>query len=227
MEQYAKRRADLELIPPVKRDRIDTWYLDSDEEDASVPAKRVWDVGDTIMFGKGGTMPGFVYDPHTLRSVVFEESNERSTKRRKSKPASDNERKEVVYRRDIVLENDDEQYILALNSRDEAGKTRKYTLSTLSPKSNKAEVLRKSLTEEDVAFLDKGLCVWLKEGAEPKMDQEEPPKNAMDCKSDEGGKTEAAAPRGGDEMEIDRKGWFCHVRRWKFAADDLTSSEVS
>jgi hypothetical protein len=58
MEQYAKRRADLELIPPVKRDRIDTWYLDSDEEDASVPAKRVWDIGETIVFGKGGTTSG-------------------------------------------------------------------------------------------------------------------------------------------------------------------------
>jgi hypothetical protein len=58
MEQYAKRRADLELVAPMKRDRVDTWYLDSDEEDAAIPAKRVWDVGETIVFGKGGGSSG-------------------------------------------------------------------------------------------------------------------------------------------------------------------------
>ncbi|KAG8744181.1 hypothetical protein FRC10_010647 [Ceratobasidium sp. 414] len=204
MEQYAKRRADLELVPPAKRDRIETWYLDSDEEDAAIPAKRVWDMGEAIVFGKGGTSSGFVYEPHTLRSVVFEESNERSTKRFKSKDSS-NDR--LNCRRDIVLENDDEQYILALKS-DEDGKTRKYTLSTLSPRSKTAEVLRKSLTEEDVSFLDKGLCVWLKDGVESKLADD---KDKMDTGSD-------GAEDGADG---DRKGWFCHVNRWKFAADDL------
>ncbi|KAG9127439.1 hypothetical protein FRC07_013884 [Ceratobasidium sp. 392] len=112
MDQYAKRRADLELVPPAKRDRIDTWYLDSDEEDesATIPTKRGWDVGETIVFGKGGASSGFVYDPHTLRSVVFEESNERSTKRLRTKDGSE----KSDARRDIVLENDDEQYILTL-----------------------------------------------------------------------------------------------------------------
>lgn len=190
MEQYAKRRADLDLVPPVKRDRIDTWYLDSDDEELSIPAKRTWDVGDTIVFGKGGTTSGFVYDPHALRSVVFEESNERSTKRLKSNAVSSD------VRRDIVLENDDEQYILTLNSDDK----RTYTLSTLSPKSKKTEVLRKSLTEEDVAFFDKGLCVWLK-GDDPKDLQQD--------KEDE-------------PMDADRKGWFCRVNRWKFAPDATT-----
>ena len=119
------------------------------------------------------------------------------------------------------------RYILAPNSQDGDGKTRKYTLSTLSPKSKKTEVLRKSLTQEDVAFLDKGLCVWLKEDAEPKPDQNESSKDIdkMDAKSDD--KTESAAPSGEDSTDTDRKGWFCHVRRWKFAADDLTSSDAS
>ncbi|KAG9104289.1 hypothetical protein FRC06_003797 [Ceratobasidium sp. 370] len=123
MEQYAKRRADLELVPPAKRDRIETWFLDSDEEDAAIPAKRVWDVGETI-----------------------------------------------------------------------------------------AEVLRKSLTEEDVSFLDKGLCVWLKDGVEPKLVDAD--KDNMDTGPD----GDAQAEDGGDG---DRKGWFCHVSRWKFAAEDL------
>ncbi|KAG9097116.1 hypothetical protein FS749_007023 [Ceratobasidium sp. UAMH 11750] len=208
MEQYAKRRADLELVPPAKRDRIETWYLDSDEEDAAIPAKRTWDVGETIVFGKGGASSGFVYEPHTLRSVVFEESNERSTKRLRTKDSSDDR---LSRRRDIVLENDDEQYILALKSGNENA-SRKYTLSTLSPKSKKAEVLRKSLTEEDVSFLDKGLCVWLKDGVESKSADAD--KDKMDTGSDEGARAE-------DGADGDRKGWFCHVSRWKFAADDL------
>lgn len=54
----------------------------------------------------------FVYDPHTLRSVVFEESNERSTKRRKARKAVS---AELVSRRDIVLENDDEQYVYSIS----------------------------------------------------------------------------------------------------------------
>ncbi|KAL5633259.1 hypothetical protein ACGC1H_003677 [Rhizoctonia solani] len=202
MEQYAKRRADLDLVPPVKRDRIDTWYLDSDDEDAqiSVPAKRTWDVGETIVFGKGGTTSGFVYDPHALRSVVFEESNERSTKRLKSKSKQPNEEDQtVICRRDIVLENDDEQYILSLN------KSKTYTLSTLSPKSKKTEVLRKSVTEEDVSFFDKGLCVWIKDD---------------EAKDKDGEKQDKDAELSYDEtMSNDRKGWFCRVNRWKFAPD--------
>ncbi|KAH7335318.1 hypothetical protein B0J17DRAFT_71019 [Rhizoctonia solani] len=203
MEQYAKRRADLDLVPPAKRDRIDTWYLDSDDEDAqiSVPAKRTWDVGETIVFGKGGTTSGFVYDPHALRSVVFEESNERSTKRLKSKPKQpDDEDKSESCRRDIVLENDDEQYILSLND-----KAKTYTLSTLSPKSKKTEVLRKSVTEEDVSFFDKGLCVWIKDDEKDKGDVEKEDKDA-ELTYDE-------------TMSNDRKGWFCRVNRWKFAPD--------
>ncbi|KAB5594951.1 hypothetical protein CTheo_1584 [Ceratobasidium theobromae] len=173
MEQYAMRRADLDLLPPVKRDRIDTWYLDSDDDDPT-PARPTWDP-DTIVFGNAGTTSGFVYDPHALRSVVFQESNERSTKR--LKPGAE--------QRDILLENDDEQYILTLNN-DKVPRT--YTLLTLSPRSKKTEVLRNSLTEQDVAFFDKGLCVWLKDGV------------ATD-----------------QPIETDRKGWFCHVNRWKFA----------
>ncbi|CAE7224392.1 unnamed protein product [Rhizoctonia solani] len=199
MEQYAKRRADLDLVTPAKRDRIDTWYLDSDDEDAqlSVPAKRTWDVGETIVFGKGGTTSGFVYDPHALRSVVFEESNERSTKRLKSKPKPDDEDKSVC-RRDIVLENDDEQYILSLDD-----KAKTYTLSTLSPKSKKTEVLRKSVTEEDVSFFDKGLCVWIKDD-EAKKDSEKDKEDELSYD---------------ETMSNDRKGWFCRVNRWKFAPD--------
>ncbi|KDN42835.1 hypothetical protein RSAG8_06589, partial [Rhizoctonia solani AG-8 WAC10335] len=203
MEQYAKRRADLDLAPPAKRDRIDTWYLDSDDEDAqlSVPAKRTWDVGETIVFGKGGTTSGFVYDPHALRSVVFEESNERSTKRLKSKPKLPGDGDmSVVCRRDIVLENDDEQYILSLDD-----KAKTYTLSTLSPKSKKTEVLRKSVTEEDVSFFDKGLCVWIKDDEAKDKDDEMEDKDA-ELSYDE-------------TMSNDRKGWFCRVNRWKFAPD--------
>ncbi|KAG8692034.1 hypothetical protein FRC11_007000 [Ceratobasidium sp. 423] len=209
MEQYAKRRADLDLVPPVKRDRVDTWYLDSDDEDAqlSAPAKRTWDVGETIVFGKGGTTSGFVYDPHALRSVVFEESNERSTKRLKSRPKPGDE--DLVSRRDIVLENDDEQYILSLD-----GKARTYTLSTLSPKSKKAEVLRKSVTEEDVSFFDKGLCVWIKDDEANKGDNEKADKDS-EMAYDE-------------TMSNDRKGWFCRVNRWKFAPDaDTPTATVS
>ncbi|CAE6488725.1 unnamed protein product [Rhizoctonia solani] len=201
MEQYAKRRADLDLVPPVKRDRIDTWYLDSDDEDAhvSVPAKRTWDAGETIVFGKGGTTSGFVYDPHALRSVVFEESNERSTKRLKSKAKLPGEEDTtVVCRRDIVLENDDEQYILSLND-----KAKTYTLSTLSPRSKKTEVLRKSVTEEDVSFYDKGLCVWIKDD---------------EAKAKDGEKQDAELSYD-ETMSNDRKGWFCRVNRWKFAPD--------
>ncbi|QRV74073.1 hypothetical protein RhiJN_02087 [Ceratobasidium sp. AG-Ba] len=209
MEQYAKRRADLELVPPVKRDRIDTWFLDSDEEEAAIPTKRTWDVGETIVFGKSGS--GFVYDPHTLRSVVFEESNERSTKRFKSKEKDTSK----PPKRDIILENDDEHYILALKPADGQDKNKdlKYTLSTFSPKSKKTEVLRNSLTEEDVSFLDKGLCVWLKDSVEPKQ-ASDLAKEKMDTGSDEGAQPE-------ENADGDRKGWFCHVSRWKFAADDL------
>ncbi|CAE6482081.1 unnamed protein product [Rhizoctonia solani] len=205
MEQYAKRRADLDLVPPIKRDRIDTWYLDSDDEDAqlSVPAKRTWDVGETIVFGKGGTTSGFVYDPHALRSVVFEESNERSTKRLKSKPKPGDE--DVASRRDIVLENDDEQYVLSLDD-----KAKTYTLSTVSPKSKKTEVLRKSVTEEDVSFFDKGLCVWIKDD---------------EAKDNE--KADQDSEMHYDEtMSNDRKGWFCRVNRWKFAPDTDTPTKA-
>ncbi|KAF8705172.1 hypothetical protein RHS03_05430, partial [Rhizoctonia solani] len=207
MEQYAKRRADLDLVPPAKRDRIDTWYLDSDDEDAqlSVPTKRTWDVPETIVFGKGGTTSGFVYDPHALRSVVFEESNERSTKRLKSKLGQQGDDNNSISRRDIVLENDDEQYILSLN--DDKDKT--YTLSTLSPKSKKTEVLRKSVTEEDVSFFDKGLCVWIK-GDEAKKDKTDAENEDMDKD------TNPEMPCD-ETMSNDRKGWFCRVNRWKFA----------
>ncbi|KAF8757759.1 hypothetical protein RHS01_03293 [Rhizoctonia solani] len=217
MEQYAKRRADLDLVPPAKRDRIDTWYLDSDDEDAqlSVPTKRTWDVPETIVFGKGGTTSGFVYDPHALRSVVFEESNERSTKRLKSKLGQQGDENNSISRRDIVLENDDEQYILSLN--DDKDKT--YTLSTLSPKSKKTEVLRKSVTEEDVSFFDKGLCVWIK-GDEAKKDKTDAENEDMDKD------TNPEIPCD-ETMSNDRKGWFCRVNRWKFApsmAENLTTT---
>ncbi|CAE6417469.1 unnamed protein product [Rhizoctonia solani] len=210
MEQYAKRRAYLDLVPPVKRDRIDTWYLDSDDEDAQIftPAKRTWEIPETIVFGKGGTTSGFVYDPRALRSVVFEESNERSTKRLKSRSGQQGDENSTsgvsITRRDIVLENDDEQYILSLDN----DKSKTYTLSTLSPKSKKTEVLRKSVTEEDVSFFDKGLCVWIKD--------DEAKKDKANAENEDMDNPEMPCD---ETMSNDRKGWFCRVNRWKFAPD--------
>ncbi|KAG8987174.1 hypothetical protein FRB90_003562 [Tulasnella sp. 427] len=229
MAQYAKQRARLNMAPaltsqrhtrsplhPTSFERLvtsplsDTHTVVDDKSTASSGntvlddemRKEAAEVGKwSVVFSwgqkgskDGGADAGFVYDPTAFREAMFNPRPLQESKKRRR-----NEEGDVATSHSFILENNDERYFVVPSTEDlDAPKSYKVfaqpVKATAPPTASDPLVME--ITEDCVEFDKKGVSLWFSQ--------------------------QAGSTRIDDKTQ--RNGFYCRVKRWRFAAANEVAS---
>jgi hypothetical protein len=178
---------------------------------------------DELGITAGATGGGsFVYEPNALRSAFFsEEPWGRPVKKRRIEDNEDEEKK-VPTEWSMILENEDERYVVAPSLTEQSSTT--YTLSVIptsttkpaakpdTSKTSAPQVLAQGLRERDVEFVEGGMFVWIVTANTNSLPSSEV-KMDIDAVADIGTSGSLSRKR---QQDGERKGWFCRVDRWRY-----------